>query len=425
MNRRSAGWLSRMLPVLGLEKTKDGRRRQGQRWQLGTVLRSALVGLMSGMKSLKNVEWLTADMSKAMRKLLGIPRRLSDSTLRGVLVKLSPDEIRARLNALIRYAHRIKALAPIGLPFGVVAMDGKATALPVWDDRYASRTLHEKTAVAYGLVRTVTCVLVSALGMPCLDAIPLLDGENEVGAFQAYFESMLGHFGHLFRLVTYDAGGTSEENAKAVVEAGKDYLFRLKNELNFMTKAAMGWLSGLIAEQALAQSEDVLSKEGEAYVIRRVYLCQARSWGVFSIWSHVKTFVRIQSQKVVRGQVISEENRYYGSSLALDVLTPAQWLTVVRNHWGVELTHNVFDSIFKEDDKPWIRTSPRGMLVTLLLRRIAYTLMTLFKSRAFRGDDGIELPWDRLMTWLYNALISATAEDTLGLRDRMAIAATS
>jgi hypothetical protein len=417
-----AGWLKRELPSLQLERLEDCRRRQGQRWALVALLKAALVGLLSGCQSLARVEWLTEDMSQAMRKLLAIPRRVADTTLRDTLVKLDLTGIRLCLRAFIHLAHRRKALAPVGLPFGVVAMDGKSTALPWWDFRYAIRVVHEKTLVAYGLLRTITCVLVSAAGKPCLDAMPLLAGANEVSSFQGCFESLVTHFGSLFQLVTYDAGGTSEENARAVVEAGKDYLFRIKHELFFMTKAAMGWLGAFKPDEARASSTDVLSKRDEDYVVRRVFLCKVKQWGIFTVWSHAKTFVRVQSQRLRKGLLIAEENRYYASSLALDVLTAEQWLAVVRNHWGVESCHNVFDSIFKEDDKPWIETSPQGALAALLLRRIAYTLLTLFKHRTLKSDDSPTQSWRRLMQCLYNAITGATSEQLSGLRDSLSIA---
>jgi predicted transposase YbfD/YdcC len=424
MNRRLAGWLKARLAELGLEEVQDFRRRQGRRWKLPVLLQTALVGLMAGCQSLTQLEWLTEDMSIAIRRMLGIGRRVADTTLRDTLVQLCPTQLRARLHAAVRAAHRRRALAPVGLPFGVLAMDGKATALPAWDSRYASRTVHEESGRAFGLLRTITCALVSAAGKPCVDAIPLLDGDNEVGAFGRCFEAVLRAFSPLFHLVTYDAGATSEENAQSVVDAGKAYLLRLKDERRFMTKAAMGWLASLGAEAALASTTDVLSKSSEEYVVRRLFLCRVRRWGICTVWAHAQTFVRVQSQRVLKGRVTAEENRYYAASLEQDALTPAQWLSVVRHHWGVENNcHNTFDSIFREDDKPWIETSPRGALAVLLLRRIAYTLLTLFKHRTLRSEDNRLLPWRRLMKRLYNALVSATPEQLLGLRDRAAVAA--
>jgi len=73
-----------------------------------------------------------------------------DTTLRQTLIRVEPDELRARLYAQVKTAHRRKALSPVGLPFGQVAVDGRTTALPdvaeqdapkgsdvAWADRYA------------------------------------------------------------------------------------------------------------------------------------------------------------------------------------------------------------------------------------------------------------------------------------------------
>jgi hypothetical protein len=78
---------------------------------------------------------------------------------------------------VVKTAHRRKALPVVGLPFHAVALDGKATALPCWDDQYVQRHQPED-GLPYGLMRTVTAALVTALGLPCIDAIPVRrDGE--------------------------------------------------------------------------------------------------------------------------------------------------------------------------------------------------------------------------------------------------------
>jgi len=86
------------------------------------------------------------------------------------------------------------------------------------------------------------------------------------------------------------------------------------------------------------------------------------------------------------------ENRYYLKSMALDRLTPGQWLLLFRQRWGVENgCHNTFDTIFNEDKRPWLML-PQGMVVVMLRRRIAYNLLTLLRSVTLR-DDGRTLPW--------------------------------
>ena len=78
----------------------------------------------------------------------------------------------------------------------------------------------------------------------------------------------------------------------------------------------------------------------------------------FLSWEHLQTVVRVQSEKRdnTTDAVLESEDRYFLSSLAQEALTDEQWLRVVRNHWWVENgCHQIWDKIFREDDKPWIQ----------------------------------------------------------------------
>ena len=91
----------------------------------------------------------------------------------------------------------------------------------------------------------------------------------------------------------------------------------------------------------------------------------------------------------------------------------------MRLHWGVENNcHHTLDTAFEEDDRPWIESDPRGMLVVALLRRLAYNLLTLFRSVTQRSEDRRATPWLDLLRWFYNAIISATDADLSELRPR-------
>jgi len=119
----------------------------------------------------------------------------------------------------------------------------------------------------------------------------------------------------------------------------------------------------------------------------------------------------------------SPDERYLLSSLPSVRLTADHWLLVARRHWGVETSHQILDSAFEEDDHPWIETlrhnrrgqaCPRPALVVAILRRIAYTMLALFRSITQRSDERRATPWETLMTDLFVALITTTEHD---LRD--------
>ena len=414
--------LKARLPDLGLEKVEDRRRRQGRRWRLPVLLRAVLVGLASGRKSLAEVEQLTDEMSQPIREMLGISRRIADTTLRDALVRLHPSELRAAIHRMMQAARRRKALVLQGFPFHVAALDGKAVPLSVWEHHYAQQHAHEETGVAYGLVRTVTAALVSTLTKPILDAVPIPAETNEMGIFPVAFEALMRAYGNLVRLVTYDAGVTSQAHCRLVVDAGKDFLFSIKNENWLVMQEAKRLLAAIPTGIAKAHTEDVLANGTTLH--RYLFPCAVVGKSFFG-WPQVKTILRVHSERVRDGQVVASEDRYFISSLRVTELTADQWLSLVRHHWAVEICHWTLDAIFREDEHPWIETDPRGALVFMLLRRIAYNLLALFRSVTQRSDEQRAMPWRQLLRWLYNTLIAATRDQLLGLRSRPEVAVRS
>ena len=417
LTRRMIGVLAARLPEARLDRVKDPRRKHGRRWELCILLRAVLVAMVAGCKSLALAEALTAEMSTPLRKRLGIGRRIADTTMRDVLCALDPAELRGPMHALVRSAHRRKALEPEKLPFGVVALDGKSTAVPSCDDDYAQRQSQDAGGLV-GVVRTTTCTLISSRAMPCIDAIPIPATTNEMGQFEVSLRSLVQAYDgiDLFRMISYDAGACSEHNARVVRDLGLHYLLGLKGTQPTLLTEAQRLLASLPWQRAIASSEDVLG--GPRTVVRHIYMTEEMAG--FGDWEHLRTVLRVESETLdSRGQRLAHENRYFVASLPASRLTPAQWLLVVRLHWGVENNcHHTLDDAFEEDNRPWIKSDPRGMVVVALLRRMAYNLLTLFRSVTQRSDERRATPWRDLLRWFYNAIISATDADIEALRLR-------
>jgi len=141
----------------------------------------------------------------------------------------------------------------------------------------------------------------------------------------------------------------------------------------------------------------------------------------FLDWEHLRTTIRIRKEKhdIETGKLLEKEDHFAVSSLAIDALSPDQWLYAFRAHWGVEnQCHHTWDTAFAEDDHPWIETDPKGMVAVLLLRRMAYNLLALYRSVTQRAEDVRQTPWKTVMRWLYNMLIAAQPTDVKGLRSR-------
>jgi len=413
MIRRIAGNFSRRLMEAELEKVEDERDRRGRRWPLATVLRTVVLSMLAGAKSLADMESLTANMTVAMKRRFGLQRRLPDTTARSVLCGLNPEPLVLRLHAVVRKAARRKAIKHDGLPFGVVSLDGKGTAIPAVDDWYAQRQSQQGGKLT-GLVRTVTAVLTSSPARPLIDVTPLPARTHEVGWFQAAFEHLMAAYGSSdgFRLVTYDAGATSLHNADTVRRHGVHYLFGLKDTQPSLRREAERLLGSRPDSECDASSTDA---DGG---VRRVYLTTVDP-GLCG-WDHLRTFVRVTHTSKDKQGKVEQTTRYFLSSLPQSRLRPKQWLLVIRRHWAVETTHQILDMAFKEDDKPWITSQPRGAAVLMMLRRIAYTLLTFFLNVTLRSDEHRAQPWKTLMRSIDIALLTATAEDLAGLREHPA-----
>lgn len=416
LRRRIAGILSARLADLQLEQVPDPRCARGMRWQLPTLLITVLAGMLAGCTSLQGVEQLTEFMTRAVRRLLGIARRVPDTTMRTVVCALMPEAIRPVIHRQVLAAHRRKSLELNGLPIGVVAIDGKSTAIPSCDEQYAQRQTAEGGALV-GVVRTMTCCLISAAGLPCLDAIPIPAQTNEMATFPHCISELKRVYGHLnlFQLVAADAGSCSQENGQFARSHGLHYLFGLKSTQPTLFAEAKRVLEHRSEQQADAFSEDFVS--GDRKVVRRLYLT-AEMAGYH--WEHLQTVLRIESRTFDHGRCVEHDNRYYICSMAVDSLSAEQWLQLVRRYWGVENgPHFTLDVALHEDDHPWIEADPKGALVLALLRRVAYNLLTLFRSVTLRGELNRITPWKTVLSWFQLALLTAIDSDLAGLRARI------
>ncbi len=385
---------------------------------------------MSGRKSFRELECLTDEIALPWRGQLALARRIPDTTMRSTVCKLEPNGLRDCLRRQAKAAHRRRALVPLGLPFGQVAVDGKHSAIKAWDELYAQKQEHSSAVGVSGVVRTMTCALVSSRVKVCLDANPIPSATNEMGHYPKVLADLHTAYGalDLVRLISADAGMASEANARLTVEQyGWDYLLRLNAEQPTLLREAKRQLGRRSPHKADAVTVDI---RGNVQVTRRLYLTNELAG--YLNWSHLRTVLRVQLEKmdVRTGEILEieeeEKERYYLSSLEAQVLSPEQWLAAVRQHWGVENNcHNTWDKIFVEDDHPWIvcdkkGNGPRGAVVVMLLRRIAYNMLALFRSVTQRSDQRRLTPWNDVIRWVYGTLIAATEKDLQGLRARAA-----
>ena len=246
---RLVAFLCKHLNKTNFGRVRDPRGRQGRRWSLAVLLKSVIVGVASGQKSLADLEDTTDSLSTCARRILGVRRRIPDTTLRDLLVCLDPHGLRHLIYDQIKRAIRSKALEPDGFPCGIVAIDGKWVATSMSDSKL-TQTHKESGGGSHEILRTITSCLVSSRAKVCLDARPLSPTTNEVAGFKRTVRDLIKAYGrNLFEVVTYDAGAYSESNARFMNNLGLGYVFGLKNENRYMFRSAVYYLERLIPMQ--------------------------------------------------------------------------------------------------------------------------------------------------------------------------------
>lgn len=392
-------------PAYRWDDITDPRRRRGRRWKLAELLNAAFAGLLANCPTLRDMEAMTEEMGPMGRKY--VPRRVPDTTLWQLMGKLDPKELRAKNRAQVRAAWRSKTLAPVGLPCGVIAIDGKGLGALEHDAEGTAQKAHRShDGTPYWLSRSLRAVLTSAQAKPCLDQVAIGSKTNEVASFGAFFDDLVAAYGagDLFEVITMDAGLVSRANADRIHAANKAYVMALKGTQPELFSAA---------QRRLGHHKRKPDFEGEAEVYqghrikRRLY--RTTELEGYNDWSHLKQVWRVeQERRDAEGKLVEREDRYFVTNLAVGRFTLAQILLVVRGHWGIE--NDCFwtlDTQWREDSVPWCS---QGLAVEVLswLRLMAYNLLQ-YARRAhlrLRDDDGKQAPpppWRRLFEWVRQA----------------------
>jgi LmbE family N-acetylglucosaminyl deacetylase len=411
------GLIVRFFPDDLLRQIADPRHTRGRRWKSDLpLLRALMVGLACGCRGFREVEELTTDMASSIRKLLGIPRRIPDTTLRDFVCKLDPGELSKVLSIVGYDAWRRKALQTReNFPFGVLSMDGKCPAIRDIGNHDYLQVHHDESGQAtHGLVRTVTSILATVPGRPILGALPIRGDTNELGSFQDAFAQMVRIYGRLFHLVMYDAGGASAPNAQAVRAAKKHYFFQIAN-----TEWVMYQTMELLFKEkaALARHEEQISSRKR--VVRELTMHEAiKTKKSLTLWPHTKSLFKVYSETYEDDVLTATKTRYFVSSLECSAMSAEQYLRLVVLRWGVESAHQILDTAFQEDRRPWITKNAQGALAVMLARRAVYTILSLFKSVSLRSDENREMPWRRLMERIKDAMKWSSEADLTSLRPR-------
>ena len=318
---------------------------------------------------------------------------------------------------------RDKMLKPVGLPCGVVAIDGKN--LGTLNHGAGGRAHHrsgndvEKWAARgsddgdYWLAPVLRATLVSAPQRPCIHQSAIEPGTGEATSFVAAIDALDRAYGRsrLFEVITADAGLCSLANADHVVAAGYQYVFGLKGN----QKALFSEAQDRLLDRTKSTRPEVTTEwetRGSSQIQRQLW--RSIEFGQFSNcagkWEHLRQIWLVRQTTRTKGGFCHFEDRFFVTSMPRECANANEVLTVVRSHWRIENdTFNSLDLQWAEDDAPWA-TRGNAVWVLGLLRLMAYNLAQHLRHRHLcKCDKGWSaqykpLPWRRVFDHIKEAM---------------------
>ena len=177
-------------------------------------------------------------------------------------------------------------------------------------------------------------------------------------------------------IVTIDAMGCQYAIADKIITKEGDYIFSLKGNQGNLSDDVT-----LYFEKNVSLTESFFvdyNKEHGRIETRKCWVVDDVKWltKMHTHWSTIKSIVRIESTREIKGAVTIED-RYYVSSLQA---TAEKMLTSIRGHWAIENSlHWVLDMSFF-DDQSRIRKGNAPHVMSIL-RHVAFNLLQLVKTK--------------------------------------------
>ncbi len=378
----------------------DPRDGRGRRHGHHGLLNALVMALASGQHTLRAVESLVEDVSPRARRKLGLPRKVSDSTLYRLLADHNPEGFRETVWNQLDGWWKSGLVSNDVVPGGVVAFDGKgAWSSTTTEVAGAKVSSCDGDGTKLWMLGSLRAVLTSSSATPCLDMELIADKDAESPSFRVVFARLCASMGRRFRIVTGDAAFTARENAALVREHGKHYVFALKGNQPSLLELARARLqapffelrteergSGQVVTREFARA--TVAHDDEALLLK----------GARQLWL-------IRQTTLVPGSVATVDERFFVTSLPPEDVGANAALRLVRLHWGIENGHNwTMDCILDEDASQPCQQSRDSIEVVTWLRILALNILATWRAR-LPFKDGLPQPWRRVMQRLRDLVV--------------------
>jgi len=174
---------------------------------------------------------------------------------------------------------------------------------------------------------------------------------------------------------TIDAMGTQRDIAEKIVRKKGDYVLAVKGNQGNLEKDIQEYFGDEYFRNQIAGDSGYHMTREKAHggiETREYYQTEDIDWlNSKGKWHGIKSIGMVKSQTEKRGKV-TEQTRYYISSLSLDV---DYFAKAVRGHWAVESMHWQLDVTFREDAN---KTLDKWAALNLhTIRKFSMTLLKL------------------------------------------------
>ena len=151
------------------EKVTDPRKARGRVHPHLGILGLLMASFAVGLVTLRRAEDLGEDLGPGARRSLGLPRKVSDSTLYRMAAKQRPEGFRETLWAQVRELFKRKVVQNDLFPVGVVSLDGKGNWSSTSHDVDGAKESSCGKGAPLWMLGSLRAVLTSSMVRPCLD----------------------------------------------------------------------------------------------------------------------------------------------------------------------------------------------------------------------------------------------------------------
>jgi len=318
-----------------LFKIKDHRRAQGRRYQLGHILFSTVLAILSGATSYRKVHAFIEAHYETLDQLCDLhwKRRPAYTTIRDIIQGTSSEELEKS------FREYSQALAQSRTSLRCVAWDGKVL-------RGSFDHFQDQKALQQLSVFLTDCRIILAHE-------EIAEKTNEIPTAQALI-ARLGLTGCVF---TFDAMNCQEKTLQAAKDTGNEVIVQVKENQPTLLQDCR-----VTAETRAPDDvyQEPASKAHNRIERRRIEVFTQPMLSDADKWHLVEAVIKVDRHRNVfdtktKQWLPGQETSFYIATTTLSAVTFGQ---AIRNHWGIENgDHHVRDVTLGED-RSRIRSNP-------------------------------------------------------------------